>query len=56
MTRKTLTSHAAVEGLADAVVDRFPGTAEVELDAIPVRPVVQGCGGELRPIVHLEGE
>jgi len=54
MIRETLTSYAAVESLADAVVDRFPRTAEVEFDPIPVRPVIQCGGGELRPIVALD--
>ena len=54
MTRETLTSYAAVEGLTDTVVDRFPRKVEVEVDPIPVRPVIQRGGRELRPVVHPE--
>src|SRR5438034_8593415 len=38
MLRETLASQRAIEGLDQAVVSRFPGSTEVELDMIPVRP------------------
>jgi hypothetical protein len=41
MLRETLSSPAAVERLAHAVIHRFPRPTEVELDLNPVRPVVE---------------
>lgn len=52
MLRETLASERAVEGLDHAVVPGFPGSTEVELDVIPVRPGIEGPGGELRPVVY----
>jgi hypothetical protein len=42
MTREALTSERAIEGFAHTVVDRLTRSAEVELDAIPVGPVIEG--------------
>src|SRR6266852_6790943 len=52
MLRETLASQRAIEGLDQAVVPRFPGSTEVELDVIPVRPGIEGPRGELRPVVR----
>jgi hypothetical protein len=54
MTREALTSERAVEGLTDAVVHGFPGSADVELHAIPVRPVIERRRGELGTVVALD--
>ena len=53
MTRQALTPQAPIERLADAVVHGFSRPAEVELHAIPVRPVIQLCRGKFRPVVAL---
>jgi len=53
MLRETLSSHAAVERLAHAVVHGFLRPTEVELDLIPLRPVVERDGRELGPLVTL---
>ncbi len=42
MHREALSPEGAVEGFADAVVDRFARTRKVESDVIPVGPVIQG--------------
>jgi hypothetical protein len=42
MPRKTLTSQGAVEGLADTGVHRLARPAQVQLDAVPVRPASEG--------------
>ncbi len=54
MTREALTSQAAVERLADAVVHGFAWPAKVELHVIPVRPVVERRRGKLGAIVTLQ--
>src|SRR5262245_45158538 len=53
MLRETLSPHAGVEGLDRRVVGRLPGPAEVERDAVGIRPLVEGARGELRPVVAL---
>ena len=41
MLRETLAAQRAIEGLDQAVVPEFPGSTEVELDVIPVRPRIE---------------
>ena len=54
MTRETLTPQAPVERLADAVVHRLARPTEVELHAVPVRPVIERGRRELGPVVALD--
>src|ERR1019366_2465314 len=53
MLRETLSSQAAVEGFAHAVIDRLARPAVVELDVIPVRPVIERRRRELGAVVTL---
>lgn len=54
MTREALTSEGAIERFADAIVDGFARATEVELHAIPVRPMIQRRRGELRAVIALD--
>jgi hypothetical protein len=47
-------AHAAVEGLADAVLHRLAGRDEVPVDAGGLRPGKHGVGGELRAVACWE--
>jgi hypothetical protein len=53
MHRETRSPQRAVEGFADAVVDRFAGPGKVETHVVPLRPVIEGGRGELGPVVAL---
>ena len=50
--RKALPPQRGVEALDVGVVRRLPRPAEVQLNLVPVGPVVQGPGGEFGAIVH----
>ena len=53
MHREALSPERAVEAFADAVFDRFAGPGKVEQHLILVGQVIEGGGGELRPIIAL---
>ena len=55
MTREALTPQAAVERLADRVVDRFARPAEVERDAVFVGPAIEHLRDKLGPIIYPDG-
>jgi hypothetical protein len=50
--RQALLSEPPIEGLDEGIVAGLAGPAEVELDAVPVRPVVEGAPGELGAVVE----
>jgi hypothetical protein len=52
MLRETLSPNGAVEGLSEGVVHGLAGSAEVEFDLVPMRPVIQDTRGELGAVVH----
>ena len=54
MHRETLSAERAVEGFADAVVDRFARPQKVEAHVVPVRPLIECSGRELGPVVTLD--
>src|SRR5262249_31865278 len=54
MLREALSSYAGIEGLDRRVVGRFPRPAEVERDAVRVRPLIERPRGELRAVVALD--
>src|SRR5215471_939132 len=51
MLREALLPKPAIERLDQGIVPGFTGSAEVEVDLVPVGPVIQGARGELGPIV-----
>ena len=50
---QALIAHLAIEGFDDAVLCGFSRLDEVQLDLVPVGPLVQSAPGELRPIIDL---
>ena len=51
---QALAPKRAVEGFDEGVVDRLRGPAEVQLDPVPVRPVIQRLRRELGAVVPAE--
>ena len=47
MHREALSPQRAIEGCADAVVDRFAWPGKVETCVVPIRPLIEGGGGGL---------
>ena len=49
---QTLLSEASVEALNEGIFYRLPRTNEIELDLMPVRPLIEHLRDELRSVVH----
>jgi hypothetical protein len=52
MLVQALFPESGVERLNTWVIRRGPGPAAGQFDAVAMRPLIQGLGGELRPIIH----